>query len=251
MSFESPTEYPGIGQPEEQLDSSKKNQAKTENIKKKTGWLERNKGKLRTMVVGATLSAGSLVAQGADKSPAAPENTEGPTTKQVESESRHTQEDQKQALRKAFKMIAGSAMGKTTEGNLVVHIGGQDYYELDTTGLQSLMEKTNGYIDKCKNIEAEQDSPLKVRKQMMIDKVFKIQMTENIMDLGKKVAVENLPGNLKQMEQVRKETIEGMSEPILGEASTTQSATTNESTTRPSNEDESGPTGKVTPDKDL
>jgi hypothetical protein len=169
----------------------------------KPGWWEKNAGKVRKAVLVTVLSMGSLVAAGCDKHSSGPEKT-GQETSKTETVGHHTEQEEKTALHHAFQMIAGNEIDRMPNGDLVLHVGGSDYYELDNSALQTLLKVTDSYLDRTARLESS-NSPQKGAERITFDKSLKMVIMDEITNLGKKVSITDLPNNLREAERARQQ----------------------------------------------
>ncbi|MBU3895843.1 hypothetical protein KKG36_00780 [Patescibacteria group bacterium] len=160
---------------------------------------------VRAAVASLIVAAGSFLAIGCDKKEGT-RSAEGQKQVQVEKIERT-----KGLLREMFSRVSGGAISKMDNGNLVIHNGGGNYYELESSDLQALMEMAREAEEGIEITQSSQRDP-KIKNQLLAARknALSMQIKQRVAKIGEKVSFDGLPQNLKEAETARQRALEEM-----------------------------------------
>lgn len=174
--------------------------------KKKQGIWGRAKGLFGRLALAGAVTAGTAATM--DATAERSHAQEKPVAKQVEKGGET--EKNISFLGRIFREISGGALGKSKGGNLIVHMGGGRYYELSNSLLNELVATAGNYREK---IDKANDGRVKSAQK----RTAVMRITQSIMERGASVSFEQLPDNLKDFERARKDAVEDMKKPLIGQ----------------------------------
>lgn len=150
---------------------------------------------------------------------AMPEKQYGPensaNAERVDKQKQEKFDKDKTFLNGVFQRISGGGIAKSEDGNLIVHVGGGRYYELENSDLEKLMDISGRYRERVERAEKSKSMKAFVLK---LKDASAMTVEANVIRLGKRVSAEQLPGDLKGFEDVRKQVVEEMEKgPEIGD----------------------------------
>lgn len=161
--------------------------------------------------VGTALLLGSpLVTTGCNSSEKPPRPDNSPKSEQrINDESKEIFEKDRAFLSGVLQGISGGGMGKAENGDLIVHTGGGHYYELQNQDLDKLMKTADTYRRRIERAEHSKGMKAFVLK---LKEATDMAIRANIVKMGRQMSLEQLPQNLKEYEEGRRQIIKDMDE---------------------------------------
>ncbi len=114
----------------------------------------------------------------------------------------------KDLLNETLDRISGERRWKTKNGNLGVHIGGADYYELTESNRGELMDISKRYT----NIIEKRTKNKDFRVVMQLKNAVESLVRGKIREVGARISIEDLPNNIMEFENQRKKVINEIEE---------------------------------------
>lgn len=112
----------------------------------------------------------------------------------------------KNLLNEVFGRISGDRRWKIENGNLGIHVGGGDYYELTSSDLGELMDITQRYADNIERVNQKKNFGVAMQLKNAVESLVR----EKVKEIGMKINFEDLPDSMREFERQRKQAVDEM-----------------------------------------